>query len=84
MVAVALSPVRRAGYFCVWMAAPVAFIAFGAFAPTYWLQLPAGTLSGLAAPSPAWRTVLLLGPISGIADGARRQSGNSTITAPGA
>jgi hypothetical protein len=47
MVAVALSPVRRkAGYFYVWMAAVCALIAFGAFAPTYWLQLPAGTFVG--------------------------------------
>jgi hypothetical protein len=47
MVAVALSPVRqKAGYFYVWMAAVCALIAFGAFAPTYWLQLPAGTFVG--------------------------------------
>ena len=47
MVAVALSAVRqKAGYFYVWMAAACALMAFGAFAPTYWLQLPAGTLVG--------------------------------------
>ena len=47
MVAVALSPVRqKAGYFYVWMAVVCVLIAFGAFAPTYWLQLPAGTFVG--------------------------------------
>ncbi len=32
--------------FFVWMAAACALIAFGGFAPTYWLQLPAGTFVG--------------------------------------
>ena len=32
--------------FYVWMAATCALIAFGGFAPTYWLQLPAGTFVG--------------------------------------
>jgi hypothetical protein len=47
MVAMALNPVRqKAGYFYVWMAGFCVLIAFGAFAPTYWLQLPAGTFVG--------------------------------------
>jgi hypothetical protein len=47
MVAVALNPARRkVGYFYVWMAAVCALVAFGGFAPTYWLQLPAGTFVG--------------------------------------
>jgi general stress protein CsbA len=47
MVAVALNPARRkVGYFYVWMAAVSALLAFGGFAPTYWLQLPAGTFVG--------------------------------------
>ncbi len=33
-------------YFYVGMAATIALFAFGAFAPTYWMQLPAGTFSG--------------------------------------
>jgi len=37
---------RKGGYFYVWMAALSALIAFGGFAPTYWLQLPAGTFVG--------------------------------------
>src|SRR5215471_19278470 len=32
--------------FYVWMAAACAVIAFGGFAPTYWLQLTAGTFVG--------------------------------------
>ena len=38
----------RAGtsYFHVWMAAVCVLLAFGGFAPTYWLQLPAGTFVG--------------------------------------
>lgn len=32
--------------FFVWIAAACAVIAFGGFAPTYWLQLPAGTFVG--------------------------------------
>jgi hypothetical protein len=47
MVAVALNLARRkAGYFYVWVAAVCALVAFGGFAPTYWLQLPAGTFIG--------------------------------------
>jgi hypothetical protein len=47
MVTVAINPARmKAGYFYVGMAAICALIAFGAFAPTYWLQLPAGTFVG--------------------------------------
>jgi uncharacterized membrane protein len=34
------------GYFYVWMSAAIALFAFAAFAPTYWLQLPAGTFVG--------------------------------------
>jgi hypothetical protein len=37
---------RRLGTFYVWMAAICAVIAFGGFAPTYWLQVPAGTFIG--------------------------------------
>ncbi len=36
----------KAGDFYVWMAAAIALFAFAAFAPTYWLQLPAGTFVG--------------------------------------
>jgi hypothetical protein len=32
--------------FYVWMAAACAVVAFGGFAPTYWLQLPAGPFVG--------------------------------------
>ena len=32
--------------FYVWMAGICALIAFGLFAPTYWLQIPAGTFTG--------------------------------------
>jgi hypothetical protein len=47
MIAVALNPARQeAGYFYVGMAAACALIAFGAFAPTYWLQLLQGTVVG--------------------------------------
>jgi hypothetical protein len=47
MVATTLSPAReRAGHFYVWMAAVCALVAFGGFAPTYWLQLSAGTFVG--------------------------------------
>jgi hypothetical protein len=47
MVAMTLNPARpKAGYFYVWMAAVCALVAFGGFAPTYWLQLPAGTFVG--------------------------------------
>jgi len=44
MVATTITPARTgAGYFYVWMAGICAFIAFGGFAETYWLQLLAGT-----------------------------------------
>jgi hypothetical protein len=47
MVTLALNSAgQKAGYFYVWMAAVCALIAFGAFAPTYWLQLSAGTFVG--------------------------------------
>ncbi len=47
MVATTLSPARqKAGYFYVGMAAVCALVAFGGFAPTYWLQLPAGSFVG--------------------------------------
>lgn len=47
MVAAALSPVRdKRRYFYVWMAGACALVAFGGFAPTYWLQLAAGTFVG--------------------------------------
>lgn len=36
----------KVGYFYVWMAMACVLIAFGGFAPTYWLQLPAGTFVG--------------------------------------
>lgn len=35
----------KQGFF-VWAAAACALVAFGGFAPTYWLQLPAGTFVG--------------------------------------
>jgi hypothetical protein len=45
--AVAVIPSRNSTrWFYVWMAAACALIAFGGFAPTYWLQLPAGTFVG--------------------------------------
>lgn len=47
MVAVVLEQGRdKASHFYVWMAVTCALIAFGGFAPTYWLQLPAGTFVG--------------------------------------
>jgi hypothetical protein len=47
MIAVMLDPVReKVSHFYVWMAAVCALVAFGGFAPTYWLQLPAGTFVG--------------------------------------
>jgi hypothetical protein len=36
----------KVGSFYVWMAVAIALFAFAAFAPTYWLQLPAGTFIG--------------------------------------
>lgn len=56
---------ERTGYFYVWMAGICALIAFGAFAPTYWLQVPAGTFIGPpllhvhAALFSAWTLLLL-------------------------
>ena len=45
--AVAVQPARDATrWFFVWMAGACAFVAFAGFAPTYWLQLPAGTVVG--------------------------------------
>jgi hypothetical protein len=47
MVATAINPARTStGYFYVWMAAACVAIAFGGFAGTYWLQVPAGTFVG--------------------------------------
>jgi hypothetical protein len=47
MVAVTLDLARpKVRHFYVWMTAACALLAFGAFAPTYWLQLPAGTFVG--------------------------------------
>jgi hypothetical protein len=47
MVAVTLDLARpKVGHFYVWMTAACTLLAFGAFAPTYWLQLPAGTFVG--------------------------------------
>ena len=40
------SVVAKTRYFYVGMAATIALFAFGAFAPTYWVQLPAGTFVG--------------------------------------
>jgi hypothetical protein len=47
-MAVVVPVVGRAkvGHFYVWMAAACALVAFGGFAPTYWLQLPAHTFVG--------------------------------------
>jgi len=66
MVAADIAMAReRTGYFYVWMAGICAVIAFGAFAPTYWLQLPAGTFVGPpllhlhAALFSAWTLLLL-------------------------
>ena len=47
MVAASVVPVRQTGgQFYVWVAAFCALLTFGSFAPTYWLQLPAGTFVG--------------------------------------
>ena len=47
MVTAALAyPREAADRFYIWMAAACALIAFGGFAPTFWLQLPAGTFVG--------------------------------------
>ena len=39
-VAIEIEPVRKVRLFYVWMAAACAVVAFGGFAPTYWLRLP--------------------------------------------
>jgi len=41
-----VSPAVGTSRFYVWMAAACAVVAIGGFAPTYWLQLPAGTFVG--------------------------------------
>lgn len=47
MVAIALNPPsQRVDRFYVWMAATCVLVAFGGFAPTYWLQLVPGTFVG--------------------------------------
>jgi hypothetical protein len=47
MVAADIALTReKTGYFYVWMAGVCALIAFGAFAPTYWMQLPGATFIG--------------------------------------
>lgn len=47
MASTAINPARSGtSYFHVWMAAVCVLLAFGGFAPTYWLQLPAGTFVG--------------------------------------
>ena len=47
VVVATLNPVRQNGsYFYVWMAVVCALVAIGGFAPTYWLQLAAGTFVG--------------------------------------
>jgi hypothetical protein len=46
-VAIEIEPVReKVRLFYIWMAAACAVVSFGGFAPTYWLQLPAGTFVG--------------------------------------
>ena len=40
------SPAPDRSAFFVWMAAACVLVAFAGFAPTYWLQLPAGTFVG--------------------------------------
>ena len=66
MVATTMSAVRERGrYFYVWMAGICALIAFGGFAPTYWLQLAPSTFVGPpllhihAAVFSAWTLLLL-------------------------
>ena len=47
MVAATLASQRESSrLFYVWMASACAIVAFGGFAPTYWLQVPAGTFIG--------------------------------------
>jgi hypothetical protein len=73
---IAARPRVRGFYF--WMAVACAALAFGAFAPTYWLQLPAGTFIGSrllhlhGALFFAW-TVLLLSQTA-LAAGGRLQN----------
>ena len=75
MVATTLTPARAmTRHFYVWMAAACALIAFGSFAETYWLQLPAGTFVGSpiihlhGALFSAW-TILLLSQATLVAQG---------------
>lgn len=75
MVAVVVeSAPHRVDRFYVWMAASCALIAFGGFAPTYWLQLIPGTFIGPPLLHihgflfSAW-TVLLLGQVLFVANG---------------
>jgi len=37
---------QKAGHFYIWMGGICAAVAFGGFAPTYWLQVPVGTFVG--------------------------------------
>jgi hypothetical protein len=47
MASTAIAPApQQTGRFYVWMAAACVVIAFGGFAPTYWLQLAPGTFVG--------------------------------------
>jgi len=47
MLAMTLNAARsEARYFYVWMAGACVLVAFGGFAGTYWLQVPAGTFVG--------------------------------------
>lgn len=66
MVAASFTSDRKsAGNFYVWMATACAVVAFGGFAPTYWLQVPVGTFIGTpllhvhAALFSAWTLFLL-------------------------
>jgi hypothetical protein len=66
MVAATMDVAREKGrYFYVWMAGACALIAFGGFAPTYWLQLAPATFIGPpllhihAALFSAWTLLLL-------------------------
>jgi hypothetical protein len=74
-VAIVVDPVHeKVRHFYVWMAAACVLLAFGGFAPTYWLQLPAGTFVGSpllhihGALFSAW-TVLLLSQTLLVANG---------------
>lgn len=47
MVTAELTTARqKAGHFYIWMGGICAVVAFGGFAPTYWLQVPVGTFVG--------------------------------------